>query len=290
MDRSLVALIVSGALAVPMVASIANSEQTRDSPLLLASESAPERRSALPAVAPGKNTIIGGEIRNLDTVRDQFQLKAFGQRPMTVQFDERTEVFLDGKKIHLRDLPTNGHASVQTVLDGAKIFAVSIHLLSHPSEGEYQGQVRSYNSGTRELSVIAAASHTPMKVLVPQNTPINRVGQGDLSSGHSGESDLVKGTLVSLTFEPDKKGGGIAKEIAILAAPGSACVLSGSLSSLDVHSGRLVLVDSRDQKSYQVSFDPARLAATETLREGDRVVVNATFDGSSYVADGIDVN
>ena len=72
------------------------------------------------AAAAGESTVMGGEIRSVDPVQDQFQLKVFGQRPMKILFDARTQVYRDGKKIPLRDLGSEEHASVQTVLDGAK--------------------------------------------------------------------------------------------------------------------------------------------------------------------------
>jgi hypothetical protein len=116
------------------------------------------------------------------------------------------------------------------------------------------------------------------------------VGQGELSASHQGSSDLVKGTLISLTFQPSKKGQGIASRIEILATPGAAFVFGGSLSSLDMHTGLLTVVDPRDEKSYQIAFDPSRFPTSQTLHEGDNVRVAATFDGSRYVAYSIALN
>jgi hypothetical protein len=67
-------------------------------------------------------------------------------------------------------------------------------------------------------------------------------------------------------------------------------VFGGSLSSVDMHSGVLVLADPRDQKSYQIFFDASKIPTSQTLREGDEVRVTATFDGSRYVAGAIAVN
>ena len=67
-------------------------------------------------------------------------------------------------------------------------------------------------------------------------------------------------------------------------------MFGGNLSSLDMHSGLLMLVDPRDGKSYQIFFDSARLPTSQTLHEGDNVRVTATFDGSRYVANTITVN
>jgi hypothetical protein len=244
----------------------------------------------LPAAPRGKSTILGGEVQDIDRVRDEFRLKVYGQRPIKIFFDERTQVYLDGRQIPLRDLRSNEHASVQTVLDGTDVFALSIHLLSRSPEGEYQGQVVSYNPDTRKLIVTAALSREPLALLVPSNTPIAREGQVQSPLVQPQLSDLVKGTLISLAFESDGEGGGVASRIMILASPGSAFVFGGDIYSIDMHSGILVLVDPRDDKSYEIEFDSASLPTSRTLHEGDKVRVTARFDGSRYVANTITAN
>lgn len=287
MDRSFAALITGGVLAAQLLTAGAKSEQNTDPRRATETEDAFVKLPALPAVPAGRSTIMGGEIEKLDPVRDQFQLKAFGQKPLTILFDERTRVYRDGTKIALSDLRSNEDASVQTVLDGTNVFAVSIHQLSRTPEGEYQGQVLSYDSKTKEVTVLITSSRDSVKLLVPVGTPIISAGQGDLSSVHS---DLVRGDLISLTFRSNGRGQGIASRIEILAAPGSAFVFSGSLSSLDMHTGLLVLIDPRDEKSYPIVFDGSKFPASQSLHEGDNVRVAATFDGSRYVANSIEVN
>src|ERR1700733_119541 len=102
------------------------------------SSSSSEDAPTLPPLPSGKTTIFGGEIRSVDPVLDQLTLNVYGARPMRMLFDERTEVYRDGKKISLRDLGATEHASIETTLDGIKVFAVSIHILSHMPEGEYE--------------------------------------------------------------------------------------------------------------------------------------------------------
>ena len=287
MDRWFTALILGGALTAQLVVAGARAEQSANPQLAMESDTAATKFPAMPAAPKGKSTIMGGEIQKLDPMRDQFQLKSIGQKPMTILFDERTQVFLDGKRIRLRELRSDSAASVQTILDGTNVFAISIHLLSGAPEGDLQGQVLSYNLDTRELTVSGAASKDPLKLIVPLNTPITRVGQGESSALHSGTSDLIKGTIISLTFQSSKKGQGIASKIEILATPGAAFVFGGSLSSLDMHTGLLTVIDPRDERNYEIAFDPSRFPASQTLHEGDNVRVTATFDGSRYVASSI---
>ena len=70
---------------------------------------------------------------------DQLVLKVYGGKPVKVLFDERTQVYRDGKRIPLLELAAAPHASVQTALDGARCFAVSIHILSAQPEGRISG-------------------------------------------------------------------------------------------------------------------------------------------------------
>jgi len=239
---------------------------------------------ALPPAPRGKSTVIGGEITGIDRVRDELTLKVFGQSSMKILFDERTLVYLDGKRIPVRELTSSRRASVQTTLDGTKVFAVSIHILSQSPEGEFRGSVLNYNPETRALTVSAAHMRDAIQLRVPGNTPVFREGQHAFSSVPSGTPDLVKGALVSVTFEPGKDGRGVANKIVILAIPGAEFLFSGNLSSLDMHTGTLVLVDPRDDQSYQILFDSARFPASRNLHEGDYISVSATYDGAHFRA------
>ncbi|MHB8301999.1 MAG: hypothetical protein ACYDC6_04040 [Acidobacteriaceae bacterium] len=288
------AIVMFGSVAIAQVSfADARSKQQPALPTtsMVPLPGAPGVQTALPPVPPGKSTVLGGAIRNVDPVRDQMTLKVFGgRRAMKILFDERTQVFRDGQRIPLRDLRPEAHASIETVLDGTNIFAVSIHILSRAPEGDYQGQVLSFNPATRELTVSSALSHHPMELRVPTGTPFVRQGQAASSSVAPGTSDLVKGTLVSIQFEASSPGRGVARQIAILATPGAAFVFTGNIGFLDLRSQILVVVDPRDGKSYKISFDPARFPVSRELHQGAHVTVTANFDGTNYVASAIKVS
>lgn len=290
MARILAAVMLGGAVIAPLVTASTKSEQVPAPQSTSESAVAWGHLPALPAAPQGKSTVLGGEIVSIDRVRDELTLKVFGQRPTKILFDQRTKVYCDGEEIHLRDLTSAGHASVQTLLDGTSVFALSIHISSRAPEGVFHGSVLRYNSETRELTISALQFRDPIKLLLPAGTPILRKGQDQFSSVSSGASDLVQGALVSVTFASDKDGLGVATQIAILATPGSTFVFSGNLSSLDTHSGSLVLVDPRDDKSYQIFFDSTLLPASRDLHEGEHVRVIATYDGTRYVASVLTFN
>src|SRR5579863_8114039 len=83
----------------------------------------------LPAAPRGPSTILGGNITALDPVRDQLTLRLPREHPLTIFFDERTEVYRNGKRIRLNELGSARNASVETTLEGSHLFALSIHLL-----------------------------------------------------------------------------------------------------------------------------------------------------------------
>ncbi len=251
---------------------------------------APADLADIPRIPRGKTTIFGGAIRNLDPVRDQFTLNVLGQRPMHILFDERTQVFRDGAKIRLRDLGPEEHASVETTLDGDNVFAVSIHILSQPAEGQYEGRVMSFNPTTGVLSIDASASRDPFKVFVSSNTKFSRSGQRQFTSVVSGPSDLAPGSLVSIKFQSRGPGQAIASAITVLAVRGSSFSFSGNVASIDFHSGLLVLVDPSDQRSYEISFSPAVFPESRTVHPGDHVMVAAVYTGSGFVASAITPN
>lgn len=240
-----------------------------------------------PAPSARQSTIFGGAIRNIDPVRDQFSLHIYGQRPMTVLFDERTQVYRDGVRIPVHDLKPADHASVQTALDGSGIFAISIHILSSIPKGEYVGRVLRFNDASGELQLDAFPSPRPFKVFVAPDASIVRKGQTAFTAEGSGRFDLRPGSLVQVTFSPGVGPMAMATHIVVLAVPGSSFIFTGSITNLDTAGGSLVLVDPSDQKSYQISFDPEAIAGSQNLRIGQRVRITAEYDGSAYRATSI---
>lgn len=290
MQRAFEVIMLSG-LTIFQMSTVAASAQQGFNPQPAASvDPAPADVPALPPLPRGKSTVLGGQIQKVDPVRDQITLGVYGQKPVKILFDERTELYRDGSKIPLHDLSLSDHASVQTTLDGTNVFAVSIHMLSQSPEGEYQGRVSSYNPTTGEMTIESGAAGETFRLLVTKDTSIIREGQRGFTSSQSGASDLEKGALVSVKFESNKQGRGLATQVAVLAVPGSEFVYAGNISSLDMHAAFMVLMDPRDDKSYQIFFDPARLPTGLELHVGDHLRVVADYDGTRYMARDIAAN
>lgn len=239
----------------------------------------------LPSVPSGKSTVIGGVIRTVDPVRDQLTLNVYGGgKPMKILFDERTQFYRDGVRTPLNNIRPEEHASVETILDGDDVFAVSVHMLSQSPLGECEGQVLAFDPRNGQVTVRNMLSGEPIKLTVEPKTMIARMGQPAFASTVTGTSDLMRGALISVKFESNNKGGAVADAISILATPGSGFYFSGNVTFLDLHAGLLALTDPRDQSSYTIAFDPARFPLSRQLHEGSRVGVSASFDGQRYVA------
>lgn len=285
MERRWTRLVLGGMALVPLALANAQSPQ-------LATASAGNRPAAstvaLPDILPvptGKSTIMGGSIGNFDPVRDQFTLHVYGIKPLKILFDARTQVFRDGKRIPLRDLGPAEHASVETTLADGQVFALSIHILSKLVQGDYQGQVVSYDPQSGDLVLSSATGGQPFRLAVTQSTSIKRQGQAAFATAQSGATDLVPGTLVSIKFDTDK-GKGTATEITVLATPGATFLFAGTITALDEPSGTLVVLDPRYNMTYQISFDP-HTSGTANLRVGQHVRISANYDGHHYVATSV---
>jgi hypothetical protein len=262
----------------------ARCQQNRDIPSLPA---AVKPASDLPSVAQvpaGNSTVLGGEIELVDPVRDQLTLNAVGMRPMKILYDARTQVFRDGARISVIDLRPTQHASIQTILDGDKVFAASIHILSNSLESAFQGRIESYHPETGEITIADGLSGEPLKLYIPKDAVVVREGQRAFTSAPSSPTDLESGTLVSISFHSEGKGRGIADHVSILATPGSTFIFDGSISELDSNAGFLVLVSSQEAQSFRIYFGSIRPSALADLHPGNHVRVTARYDGSRYVA------
>jgi hypothetical protein len=97
-------------------------------------------------------------------------------------------------------------------------------------------------------------------------------------------TDLKPGSLVHVRFSPDRPNRGLAREITIVAAPGSAFTFVGKITFLDMHRGLLALQNVIDDKNYEIHFNPASTDARDSLAVGTEVRIVAVFEGPKYTA------
>lgn len=242
----------------------------------------------LPPTPAGHSTVMGGEIQKVDMVRDQLSLKVPAGHTVKILFDERTQVFQNGKRISMLDLHPEDHASIETTLDGTDIFALRIHLMSDLPDGHLHGKVERYNSSTGELKVMLADTKDSVTLIASQTTNVARVGQSEFASQRTGTADLMPGSLVDITFKAGKGGPGQATQIDVLAVPGAEFTFRGNLTALDLRAGRMSIADDSDRPK-DVAFEPGRFQITHDLKQGALVKVKARFDGTRFVASDITV-
>ena len=286
--RFLVLALFSGLAWGQMASSI---EPVNSASQAMQSASTPEEPVAdansllpnLPALPTNKATLIGGTISNLDRVRDQIVLRAFGGRSIKVLYDGRTHIWTDGTQATTRDLNIGQKAYIDTILDGDTIFAKNIRVLSHGTAGESQGQIISFDRTRDQLTLNDALSSKSFVVrIMPGTKVMNNDQEVSINA-------LQPGSLVALQFHPE--GNGIAaQQITILAAPGTNFTFVGKVIFLDLHRGIVALMDPRDKKNYEVHFDPNTVHITGDLHVDSDVTVQASFDGTQYATNGITVS
>jgi hypothetical protein len=246
----------------------------------------------LPLQPKGKTTLMGGKIRAVDHVRDRIILDIFGGGHITVLFDDRTHVFSADQPAALDDLKDGERAYVDTTLDGKDIFARNIRVLP-VAAGQGNGQIIDYDASSRELILRDTLSPRPVKMHLMAGATIVR---GDQPAT---PSDLQPGTLVTVAFVPagDRQGNirpisnqPMVSEVSILALPGATFYFSGQVTFLDLNRGLVVIVDPRDNKSYEVYVDANDRELARKIQEGADVMVEARFNGTHYEARSVTVN
>ena len=90
-------------------------------------------------------------------------------------------------------------------------------------------------------------------------------------------------------FAAESPNRGLAREIRILAAPGSIFSFTGRITFLDLHRGMLAVQNSTDDKNYEIHFSSATTAERNRLSVGVDVLIMATFEGTQYTARSISV-
>jgi len=252
-----------GAPQSPAAASPAGRHENRD-PLL-----------DLPELPNNKVTLIGGTVKSLDEVMNKMVVVPFGSKQnVPVSFDTRTDFFQDGKPISYRTIREGQRVYLDTMLNGTTVFAKKIWIQSSADSGVGRGQVVAYNAERQTLTIREELSDQPIKMQLSRTTVLKR-GQEP-----AGAADLVPGTLVSISFGPQRE----LREVNLLARPGSTFVFQGRVTYLDM-SRRLIAIDNRsDNKKYDVSVRAIAPSILKQLREGSEVSVSAVFDGSGYDA------
>lgn len=236
----------------------------------------------LPAVPRKNATLVGGTLDRLDRVRDEITVRVFGGGHEKILFDPRTRVYRGQKEVSIADLRQGERIYLDTILDGSTVFARSIRLNpAGASSGESQGILLNYKSD--ELTIRDGLSPQAIRMRILPSTKFVR-------NGHPvGASTLVTGSLIAVAFDSQGKNQNVAREISILALPGTRYTFVGQVVHLDLRTGLIVLNSSIDHKTYEIYLDSSS-TPDDNLQPGVTVTVIANFDNARYVARSLTVS
>src|SRR5215471_13055335 len=217
-----------------------------------------------PPLPTGSTTLVGGVISGVDRIRNRFSIAIYGGGHWTILFDERTHIYRNGAEVTQLALKKGDRVYVDTMLDNNSrdIFARNIRVGVVVPPADIDGQITEADPGHNEITVRDSVGATSVRFLVDQRTTI--------SHGPAAASfrDLQPGSLVKIKFAPDRADRALAREISILALPGSTFTFAGPITFLDTHRGVLAVRNMQDGKTYDLHYVAERTPAAGQLAVG----------------------
>jgi hypothetical protein len=232
-----------------------------------------------PPLPKGKPTLIGGIATSVDQVRYRVTVAPFGGgAKMKLFLDERTHIFRNGTETTVLAIHKGDHVYADTMLDGSRIFAKNVRVVTEPGIAEVRGQVIATDPQRGTIRVQDQLSARPVSFSVNGATKYSSY-KGNASSG-----DVRPGSLVDVQFATGRANHDMAQEILVLAKPGDDYVFSGVVTNLDMRTNTLAVENRSDQETYELHFNPAAIEGGNQLNVGTEVTAHAIFDGKQYRA------
>jgi hypothetical protein len=238
-----------------------------------------------PPVPRTTTTMVGGTISKVDRMRNRMTVHVFGGNHWTVNFDERTHIFHNGAETTQLALKKGERVYVDTQLDNNKhdIFARNIRVGVAALPADADGQIIAVDPKHNELTLRDSLNSVPVRFAVDPET---RISNGQTPASFK---DVKPGTLVHVRFAASSPNRGLAREVSIVAAPGSVYTFAGKVTFLDLHRGLLALQNSTDDRNYEIHFAPEAVTDRSNLGVGRDVLVRATFEGTRYTAQSVNL-
>jgi hypothetical protein len=230
-------------------------------------------------------TMVGGTILSVDRLRNHMTVHVFGGGRWSVNFDERTHIFHNGRETTQLALKKGERVYVDTQLDNNKhdIFARNIRVGVTAPPADADGQIIAVDARHNELTLRDSLNSVPVRFAVDPET---RISNGQTPAAFK---DVKPGTLVHVRFSASSPNRGLAREVNIVAAPGTSFTFQGKVTFLDLHRGILAVQNSTDDKNYEIHFSTDAVADRGNLGVGRDVLVRATFEGTRYAAQSVSV-
>jgi hypothetical protein len=227
-----------------------------------------------PTKLSGKVSLVRGVLKRLDPIHDQLFVHAFGGHDIRIAFDPRTEFLAENTRAHLSSIPTGSVVSVDTVIEGGKLFARSVRM-SPTNAGEVDGQVVRYNADKSQLTLRDPLSPEGISLRLTSSTTVLEHGQPAASQS------LSPGMLVRVWFSPAEN---VVSKVEVLAERGTSFTFAGHVVAVDLHSRVLAVSNDTDQSLRELAIGSLDAASLRLLTEGADVSVQAEFDGDRYNA------
>ena len=237
-----------------------------------------------PAPMPrSTTTMVGGTITGVDRMRNKMTVHVFGGGHWTVNFDERTHIFHNGRETTQLAIKKGERVYVDTQLDNNKhdIFARNIRVGMAELPADADGQIIAIDTKHNELTLRDSLNSVPVRFAVDSET---RISSGQTPAAFK---DVKPGTLVHVRFAASSPNRGLAREVSIIAVPGSTFTFAGKVTFLDLHRGLIAVQNSTDDKNYEIHFAPSAVTNRNELGVGRDVLVRATFEGARYMAQSV---
>lgn len=243
---------------------------------------APDPLLDTPPLPKGKPTLIGGTAVKVDRIRSRVTVEPFGAKnKMPVYIDERSHIYRNGVETTVMGIKKGDRVYFDTMLDGSRIFAKNVRVMSETGAAEVRGQITAYDPARGTIELQDALSSRPVSFRVNNQTQV-RSQQGSASIG-----DLAKGALVDVTFAPDKANQGIATQVVLLARPGATYTFAGMVTNINLRDGVVSVENQTDGKVYDIEFDTRSHSTRDSMHVGSAVSIRATFDGENYKATSV---
>jgi hypothetical protein len=222
----------------------------------------------------GKVSLVRGVLKRLDPIHDQLLIHVFGGGNLRIAFDGRTQLISENAHADVISIPVGSVVSVDTVIDGGKLFARSVR--TGPSNAvELNGQVVRYDEGRSQLTLRDPMSPQNISLRITSSTTV--INRGQPASPQA----LSPGMLVRVQLSPARN---VAKNVEILAERGSSFTFEGRIVSVDLRSRVLAVSSDSDQSVHELAINSLDKASLGLLREGAEVSIQAEFDGDRYNA------
>jgi hypothetical protein len=235
-----------------------------------------------PPLPKGRTTLIGGRATSVDHVRNRLTVQPFGGgRKLKVFVDERSHIYRNGVETTVLGIHKGDRVYVDTMLDGDKVFARNVRVLTQTGLAEVRGQVISADPQKGTISVRDQLSAHPVTFAVGGATRYSS------SKGAATSGDVQPGSLIDVQFAPRRDNRDVADEVVVLAKPGENYIFSGVVTIVDMRTRSFFVDNQSDDQTYEVHFGPNAVSDTRALKVGSEVTARTTFDGKQYTASNV---